>query len=107
MTEGDVKLAVFPARSVTSREPETAEPSIESTSGLVAVIESTPERLSDAVKSKATSVLFQPCAFAAGTADPKTRDGMVLSMLTFETLADAPVSALFHQLPAAGLTRAF
>src|SRR5580765_5208240 len=99
LTTGETKLALLPARSVTLTLPETEEPSALSTSGLAILVASTPDRLSDAVKAKWTSLLFQPLTLAAGLAPPKLSDGAVLSMLMPERLAGALFPALSTQLP--------
>src|ERR1035441_8095170 len=67
LTTGEIKLALFPARSVAVTTPETAAPWAERTSGLAGFVDATPAPVSLAVNGMVTLVLFQPFAFGAGT----------------------------------------
>ena len=69
-TAGDVRVAVLPAPSVTVTMPVTDGPSVVSTSGLGTDWETSPDRLSAAVKLSVTFVLFQPPALGAGLGAP-------------------------------------
>ena len=81
-TAGEVKVAVFPAKSETVTVPVTAAPSEVSTRGLTAgFVVSTPERLSEALNPNETSELFHPFTFGTGDGAPKVSVGAVLSIL--------------------------
>ena len=102
LTEGDDKVATFPALSVTVIEPFTDSPSALRTRGLAGLVDATPERASEAVKGKETFVLFQPAALGGGLAAPKSIVGATLSMLI--PLMDAArltLPALSVQVPEA------
>jgi hypothetical protein len=95
LKDAEVNVALLPALSVTITVPVTEFPSVASTKGLTfGVVVSTPDRLSEAVKDTDTSVLFQPAAFAAGLAAPKTKVGPVVSIL----IAFITLLALFPAL---------
>jgi hypothetical protein len=97
LTGGEVKIAVFPATSVTITLPLTDGPSLVSNNGLGMEVEATPDKLSAVVKPKLTFVFCQPAALGGGAAVANVSVGGVLSILT---LADLNV-ALF---PATSVT---
>src|SRR5258705_435628 len=68
--EGDVAVAILPARSVTVTVPFTFEPSVDNINGLAGDPGVRPDNASDAAKLMLTFVLFQPAAFGAGVAVP-------------------------------------
>src|SRR5512145_1632372 len=86
LTTGEVKLAVFPARSVTSMLPDTEPPSADRTSGLGTLVVSTLDSFSALRYADVTSVLVQSWMFATGEAAPNVSDGVVLSMLIPEAV---------------------
>src|SRR5467141_2736728 len=67
-TEGEAKLAVFPATSVTVTLPLTEVPSVVNNRGLGTDVEATPDKLSAGMKPKLTLVLFHPAVLAGGAA---------------------------------------
>src|SRR3954464_12861786 len=74
-TEGDVNVAVLPARSATVTPPLTLDPSAPSTRGLGIDVEATPDSASSGANGIATSVRFQPLPFAGGICARYCSDG--------------------------------
>src|SRR5258706_13146401 len=99
LTRGEGIVATLPALSVTVTVPLTPWPSAVTVSVFTGVLEATPDRLSDVVKLKERSVLFQPLLFAAGLAAAKATVGGVLSSLTLIGAALVVRPAAFVQDP--------
>src|SRR6266850_1045192 len=94
LTAGAVKVALFPATSVTVTVCVTPRPSVVRSSGPAEVVVATPERLSAVVKAIDTRPLFQPAAFGGGVGDAKVTVGAVLSIRTGKVLGASALPAL-------------
>src|SRR5207302_10115568 len=81
LTEGDLKVALLSALSVTVTVSLTDDPSAANNNGLDTELDATPDRLSAGVKLNVTFVLFQPAAFGAGEGVPNATVGGVISVL--------------------------
>ena len=84
-TGGVVKLAEFPAASVTVTVAVSPVPSPVITTGPLLLVEATPDVPSEVVNAKLTSPLCQPEAFGAGEGGPNTSVGGVASRLSVRT----------------------
>src|SRR5262245_58253756 len=86
-----VNVALLPATSVTTTWPVRFAPSVLKTSGLVVLVDASPDIASLRVNGMLTLVLFQPFAFGAGEGVPKLSTGGVASrLMVTEALAVPP-----------------
>jgi hypothetical protein len=99
LTTCEVKLPLFPTRSVGVTTRVIADPSVESTSGLAGLVDATPAPVSLALNETLTAVLFQPFALGIGVGAWRMRAGGVLSSTRITSLVESLISEASERAP--------